>query len=118
MRVQKIILGVAIVAIAIFGILKTAGAWPVGVVVVGPSVNQQCVDTCLAYNGYTADTYSFCQSQCMYPGNVVIEPGWVGGIWYPHGYRHFEPRHDGPHFDHNHGEHGFHRHTTELERGI
>jgi hypothetical protein len=74
---------------------------PPPVVVVSPSNYQNCVDTCLAYNGYNSDAYYFCQNECGYQPSVIV-PVWVGGIWYPHGYRHFEPRHDDPRHDYPH----------------
>lgn len=122
---RKNLVAVLIVGLIAFGMLfmsKVANAFPVGVVIVPANNYQQCVDTCLAYNGYTSDVYSFCESQCSLnqdPTVVVFGPVWVGGVWYPRGYnRHFEPRHDGPHFDPRHDGHGFHHHDYKLERGI
>lgn len=74
-------------------------------VVVVESPYQQCVDTCLAYNGYTSDIYNFCQYQCGYPyPSVVIGGVWVGGRWWPRGHyehrHHEEPRHDHDHHGH------------------
>lgn len=91
-------------------ITNKAQAFPVGgAIIVGESPYQQCVDTCLAYNGYTTDTYSFCQQQCLlYPdgGVVIVVGGWYHGVYYPHGYRRgYEPRHDAPRYDRGH-DHG------------
>ena len=98
-KLTIVLASILIVLLALIFLPKIAKAFPVvGVgVVVTPSDYQECINTCLAYNGYDSDTYSFCQSSCLYPDPVVIVgPVWVHGRYYPHGYgRNFSPRHDG-----------------------
>jgi hypothetical protein len=81
------------------------------VVIVAQSPYQQCIDTCLAYNGYTNTNYYFCSNECLYIDPAVPYGIWVGRVWYPHGYRHFNPRHYEPRHDHiDRGHHdGEHR---------
>ena len=96
---------------AIFFWPKTAGAFPVGgVIIVQENDYQRCVDTCLAYNGYDTNTYLYCQNQCtLYPNPsfVIIGGGWFHRHDYDkrHEPRHeeprHEPRHDEPRHDHD-----------------
>lgn len=111
MRLPRITVEVVFVTALLIGLIyaiffwhiKESDAFPGGIVIVPESPYQQCVDTCLAYNGYTSDVYSFCQYQCAYP-TVVVGGVWVGGRWWPHGHyehrHHEEPRHDHDHHGH------------------
>ena len=93
-KLTIVLASILVVLLVVIFLPKKAKAFTV---VVTPSDYQECINTCLAYNGYDSDTYSFCQSSCLYPDPVVIVgPVWVHGRYYPHGYgRHFSPRHDG-----------------------
>lgn len=119
MKLPKINGDVVFIAILLLGLVyaiffwpKSASAFP-GAVIIVSSNYQQCVDNCLAMNGYTTDTYSFCQGACQYStGDVVVVGGfWIHGVYYPRGYYHrheaprphYEPRHD---HDRGHDHHG------------
>ena len=100
----KIILILTALIVALI-ILKPHQAKAQVVVGVGvpTSEYQQCIDTCLAYNGYDINTYHFCQNECYYqPPVVVIGGGWFGGHFYPRG-----------HFDRGHDYHGHDRHDGD-----
>jgi hypothetical protein len=104
-KLEKIIGIVAIIVIAFCVLVlfpRLAKAQVIISVPVEQSQYQACIDTCLAYNGYTSDVYSFCQNECLYPYPVgVVVVG--GGFWY-HGrffHGHDYPRRDVPHYHHD-----------------
>jgi hypothetical protein len=69
-----------------------------GVIIIGATPYQQCIDTCLAYNGYSTGNYHYCSNACLYPNVEIPVAGgvYINGIFYPRIYvpvPRWEPRH-------------------------